>query len=178
MFFSALLVAALATLSSAARKCGTEEPGRALIAEHNAVMANSPAPDSFTAQAIVVPTVFHVLRTGTTEAQGNIPDAKLYSQLDVLNADYASAGISFNLVNITRTTSSSWFNDGAETAMKTALRQGTYKTLNVYFQNLSGGLLGYCYFPVSNPSASTINTDGCSVLYTSVPGGTATNYNL
>jgi hypothetical protein len=62
--------------------------------------------------------------------------------------------------------------------MKTALRKGSYGTLNVYFQNLSGGLLGYCYFPESNPSSDTITTDGCSVLSTSVPGGSATNYNL
>lgn len=61
--------------------------------------------------------------------------------------------------------------------MKTSLRKGGYNTLNVYFQNLSGGLLGYCYFPVSKPNAATIRTDGCSVLYTSLPNGTAENYN-
>ena len=94
-----------------------------------------------------------------------------------MNADYASAGISFNLLGITRTTNAAWYNDQAETAMKTALRKGTYGTLNVYFQNLSDGILGYCYFPVANPSASTLNIDGCAVLSTTVPGGSATNYN-
>lgn len=95
-----------------------------------------------------------------------------------MNSDYASAGISFNLVSTDRTTNADWYNDLAETPMKTALHKGTYGALNVYFQNLSGGLLGYCYFPVSSPDSATIINDGCSVLSTSVPGGTATNYNL
>lgn len=98
--------------------------------------------------------------------------------MDVLNEDYASAGITFNLLGITRTTNSAWYSDSNETAMKTALRQGDYKTLNVYFQNLGDGLLGYCYFPTSNPTASDLRLDGCSILSTSVPGGTTTSYNL
>jgi predicted Zn-dependent protease len=95
-----------------------------------------------------------------------------------LNADYASAGISFKLLGITRTTNSAWYNDQAETQMKAALRKGTYKTLNVYYQNLSGGVLGYCYFPKSNPDAATVSLDGCAVLSSSVPNGSLANYNL
>lgn len=60
--------------------------------------------------------------------------------------------------------------------MKKALRQGNYKTLNVYFQNLGGGLLGYCYYPTTK-SADAMLYDGCSILFSSVPGGTVTNYN-
>ncbi|KAI5795765.1 hypothetical protein EDC01DRAFT_64031 [Geopyxis carbonaria] len=166
----------------AIRKCGAPEPSKELIAANQRFAgedaANASLAGELFAQAVSVDTYFHVLRSGTSESAGNIPDADLYEQLDVLNADYASAGISFNLIEITRTTNANYFNDNSESAMKSALRQGDYSTLNVYFQNLQDGLLGYCYFPVSSPSSSDLNYDGCSVLYSSVPGGSATNYNL
>jgi hypothetical protein len=63
--------------------------------------------------------------------------------------------------------------------MKKKLRKGTYKTLNVYFMYEIGGNLGYCYFPTSVTSGSNdFYYDGCSILYSSVPGGSATNFNL
>lgn len=95
-----------------------------------------------------------------------------------MNDDYAQAGISFRLLGTTRTVNSQWANDGNELAMKKALRKGDYKTLNVYFQNLGDGLLGYCYFPVNGPTADDKIYDGCSVLFSSVPGGSTANYNL
>lgn len=61
--------------------------------------------------------------------------------------------------------------------MKKALRKGDYKTLNVYFLGLSGGLLGYCYFPDVN-NANNLMYDGCSILFSSVPGGSTATYNL
>lgn len=94
-----------------------------------------------------------------------------------MNEGFASAGISFNLVGTTRTTNTGWFNDSDEAAMKKSLRKGDYKTLNLYFQNLSGGLLGYCYFPSTN-NAQNILYDGCSILFSSLPGGTSTDYDL
>lgn len=60
--------------------------------------------------------------------------------------------------------------------MKAALRKGDYKTLNIYFQNLADGLLGYAYLPKRNPSASDKVVDGVSILFTSVPGGGEKNY--
>ena len=62
--------------------------------------------------------------------------------------------------------------------MKQALRKGDYKTLNVYFQSLANDLLGSCYFPVNKPTADDKVYDGCSVLFSSVPGGSTANYNL
>jgi len=94
-----------------------------------------------------------------------------------MNDDFAAAGITFKLAGTTRTVNSVWAADGNELAMKKALRKGDYKTLNVYFQALSGGTLGYCYFPTTQ-SGNTLIIDGCSILYTSVPGGSQTNYNL
>jgi hypothetical protein len=63
--------------------------------------------------------------------------------------------------------------------MKKALRQGSYKTLNIYFLMNMNGYFGYYYFPDNVTYGSgDFYYDGCSILYTTVPGGSQTNYNL
>ena len=84
-----------------------------------------------------------------------------------------------------------WAANGDDLAMKTALRQGTYSTLNVYFQSdlqtapgsgSASVLLGYCSLPsagvkTTTPPANYI-TDGCNILSGTMPGGVVTGYNL
>ncbi|MBI5444023.1 MAG: zinc metalloprotease [Deltaproteobacteria bacterium] len=123
---------------------------------------------------------FHVINKGTGIANGDIPASMITAQIDVLNAAYAPWGWSFNLVSTDRTTNSTWYTMGygtsAETAAKTALRQGTADDLNLYSANLGGGLLGWATFPSSY--ASKPNMDGVVLLYSSLPGGSAAPYNL
>ena len=122
---------------------------------------------------------WHVIRSGTGIANGDIPDSQITAQIDVLNAAYTGTGWTFNLVGIDRTTNSSWYTAGpstsAETQMKNALRQGSADDLNIYSSNPGGGLLGWATFPSSY--ASQPKKDGVVLLYSSVPGGTAAPYN-
>ena len=95
----------------------------------------------------------------------------------VQNAAYAPYSISFTLAGTDWTVNSGWAADGSELAMKKALRKGTYKDLNLYFMK-SMNYLGYCYFPVSTTTGSNdFYYDGCSILSSTVPGGSETNYN-
>ena len=103
----------------------------------------------------------------------------LNQQLAVLNEDYASSGVAFNLLGIDKTANPAWSQDGAENEMKSALRKGSYSTLNLYYLTYLSGYLGYCYFPTDAPEGSNDFTiDGCSILADTVPGGPADGYNL
>jgi hypothetical protein len=134
--------------------------------------------------SVVIPVVFHVIYSGTT---GNLSDAMLTAQLNVLNQAYnGSTGgtatpFTFVHAGTTRTNNATWYNDcdstSVETAMKTALRQGGPETLNFYTCGMTGsGLLGWATFPdwyAGNP-----DDDGVVVLDQSLPGGSASPYNL
>ncbi len=108
-----------------------------------------------------------------------IPDSQIYDQISVLNAAFEGTGWSFNLVSIDRTTNATWYtcSGGAcESAMKSALRKGSADDLNIYSNNMGGGLLGWATFP-SSYVASPLN-DGVVILSASMPGGSAAPYNL
>jgi hypothetical protein len=120
---------------------------------------------------------FHVIRKGTGLSNGDVPTSMITNQMNVLNAAFAGTGWSFTLVSTTRTTNTTWYNGcygSSETAMKSALRQGTADDLNIYTCNPSGGILGYATFPSSYNGAKT--RDGVVLLYASLPGGGADPY--
>jgi hypothetical protein len=122
---------------------------------------------------------WHVINNGTSTSQGNISDQSINSQINVLNAAYASSGWQFRLVSTDRTTNSSWYTCSGgtcETQMKNALRQGSADDLNVYSNNMGQGLLGWATFPSSYQSQPKM--DGVVILFSSLPGGSAAPYNL
>jgi Pregnancy-associated plasma protein-A len=128
----------------------------------------------------VIPVYWHVINNGTAIANGNIPDIQITNQIWVLNQAYANTGYSFMLVSTDRTTNAAWYTatngTTAERNMKDALRQGTADDLNIYSNNMGGGLLGWATFPSSY--ASSPKMDGVAILFSSVPGGTTVPYNL
>ncbi len=165
-------------------RCSTIEPTDAEkarieseIAVHLAGTAEGVSRQAITGGLVNV--YFHVVNQGAGIANGDTTSQMINDQISVLNAAYASSGWSFNLVATDRTTNATWYTDcygNSESAMKTALHKGTADDLNVYTCSPSGGILGYATFPSSYVSKPKL--DGVVLLYSSLPGGTATPYNL
>ncbi|KIK64210.1 hypothetical protein GYMLUDRAFT_71628 [Collybiopsis luxurians FD-317 M1] len=171
------------------RQCGTVISDEDLIAAEadfvskKAELGISPVPLATLATTLKV--YWHVIAKDTTVAGGYIPDSQIAAQIDVMNEAYADMGITWSLASTTRTINSDWFNNAGpdssqQTAMKNQLRTGGAADLNVYsvgFTSGSGeGLLGYSTFPSSYSSSP--KDDGVVMLFSSVPGGSTTNYNL
>jgi hypothetical protein len=140
---------------------------------------------SRSAGSMPIPVHVHVLNSGAGIENGDIPDSQINAQILVLNEAFGglTGGVNtpfrFVLQDITRTTNTSWFTMSkgsmAEHEAKGALRRGGPDALNLYTANPGGGILGWATFPwdyIGNAS-----DDGVVILYTSLPGGSATPYN-
>jgi hypothetical protein len=130
-------------------------------------------------------------------------DEQIEEQVSVMNKAYTGSGLSWVLAGTTRTLNAGWYNSAGpgsseQTAMKRALRVGNAKDLNVYtvgcvvhnrhlvlatwidpcsFKQGAGvGLLGYSTFPSSYSHAPL--DDGVVMLFSSLPGGTSSPYDL
>jgi Pregnancy-associated plasma protein-A len=166
------------------RICGTEsDPAKIAAMEQDFAERQSQmragGGDVASVTGGVINVYFHVIRRGTGVSNGDITSTMINNQINVLNAAYGQWGWQFNLVATDRTTNSTWFtgcySSTTETQMKNALRQGTADDLNIYTCSPSGGILGYATFPSSYASAP--KKDGVVILYSSLPGGTASPYN-
>jgi hypothetical protein len=129
------------------------------------------------AAAVTIPVYVHVIRNSS--GGGDVSDSRIAQQIAVLNDAYADDGFGFSLVATDRTNNSTWYTctgGSCETNMKNALRQGSADDLNIYLNNMGGGLLGWATFPSSYSSQP--KKDGVVVLSASLPGGSAAPYNL
>ncbi|MDP2004961.1 MAG: zinc metalloprotease [Rubrivivax sp.] len=120
----------------------------------------------------------HVITSAT--GAGNVSDAQINEQLNVLQAAYAGGAFTFNRIATTRTANSTWYTmtpgSTAESQAKNALRQGTADDLNMYVAGIGGGLLGWATFPWDYTARPKM--DGVVLLNASLPGGSAAPYNL
>jgi len=191
-------------------RCGADEHQAVLDAAHPELAAQRQAFDSRiasmvenntqakTSLIVYIPVVFHVIYANAAQ---NIPDAKIYEQLDVLNKDYSRTNVDAT------NTRSQFLSVAANTQIQFCLAQQTpagapttgivrvssptfpsnphtlspewnhLKYLNIYIGNLGSGLLGY-----SNLPPGSTGNDHAVILYSAVGGpnnpGTATPYHL
>lgn len=171
--------------TSHARTCGTVDPDIVTATRVEARLASAGTGSGALAPGDTTINVYVHIITNTSGA-GNVSDTAVANQIAVLNNAYSGATGGFNtkfrfaLAGIDRTANNTWYTVGygttAETQMKTALRKGTKRDLNLYLANIGGGLLGWATFPwdyAANPAK-----DGVVCLTASIPGGTAAPYNL
>ncbi|KAJ0423811.1 hypothetical protein BJY00DRAFT_25726 [Aspergillus carlsbadensis] len=184
--------------------CATVAPAESLKAEFRRLSAqvDDPAVNQGSRKAvepIEIATWFHVV---SSKANGDVvSEQMLNTQLSYLQEAYRNATITYRLEGVTRQTNDKWARNEDELAMKDALRKGSYRTLNVYFQTdlqaptdgaqghqqlglteqLATSVLGFCTLPdpainSTSPRASYVK-DGCSVLARTMPGGSLAHYN-
>ncbi|WP_372730142.1 zinc metalloprotease [Nocardioides sp.] len=137
-------------------------------------------PAAAAAAVATVPVYVHVMRDSS--GNGDVTDAQISQQISVLNASFggqkspeaADTGFTFTLAGIDRFNNTNWHRDKQSTTYRSQTRQGGRNALNIWLVNFS--YLGIATFPWDYASQPAI--DGIRVQYTSLPGGSATNYNL
>jgi hypothetical protein len=130
--------------------------------------------------AASVPVYINVMRDAA--GNGDVTDSQITQQIAVLNKTFggqessaaANTGFTFYLAGTTRYNNNQWHLDKQSTTYRKQTRKGGKNALNIWLVDFS--YLGIATFPwdyAQNPGI-----DGIRVQYTSLPGGTATNYNL
>ena len=148
--------------------CGTVKPTPEEQIQAEAIVAKFEELGGLQAQqaTVKIDTYWHTIKSGSL---GNT-DQDVANSMKVLNDAFAPT---FEFVLKQTTVSSNaeyWDIDyTSDSSMKNALHKGNRSALNVWSTKLTGGLLGYATFPTGRDS----NTDGVVILYSSVPGGTA-----
>jgi len=163
----------------AGRKCGTPQLNdfqKERIRAHMRV-ARANGMDAARVAPIEISVHYHVIHDGPV---GNVSDADLAEQIDVLNRCYSEHGITFTQASVTRTDNGTWhnmtMNSAAERAAKTALGHDQEQSLNFYTAGLGETLLGWATFP--SELSGDPQLDGVVVIFSSLPNGTFTPYDL
>jgi hypothetical protein len=162
-------------------RCGARNiPQEEMMEIENALSLNAVDNAAAVATPIIYDVYFHVINKGSGIANGDVSDAQIAEQFNVIKNAFASSNVVFNFMFTDRTTNNVWYTmtpgSSAESQAKTALRKGGKNALNVYTANIGQGLLGWATFPSDYSRAPSM--DGVVILYSSMPGGSAAPYNL
>ncbi|KAL2852637.1 hypothetical protein BJX68DRAFT_265521 [Aspergillus pseudodeflectus] len=185
MLLIAIITLFLGFTTSVAGRCGTRPPSNTVRALHieaevqeNAANARRTLDQRIF--GVTVNTYVHVI-----QPVGSTVDltARAVEQISVLNTHFANSntGFRFNLVSQQTIQNDAWVDVVPESAqefeMKSTLRQGRYRDLNVYIVTIENDppVLGYATFPEQHPSQTTRSLDGVVVIPNSLPGGVFPN---
>ncbi len=110
---------------------------------------------------------------------GAVTDQQVAAQVAELNQDFAGGeggvdtGFTFVLAGNDRFYNDQWHKDRQSSSYRSQTRKGGRNALNIWLVDF--GYLGIATFPWDD--ARNPRIDGIRVQYTSLPGGSATNYN-
>jgi hypothetical protein len=157
-------------------RCSTPNPSATEVARAELKLASAPPNNAMA--VVTIPVAVHVIRDNN--GNGGPSTQMMSAQIQVLNDAFASAGFAFTVASTDYSNNNNWYTCGpgssAESQMKNALHVGGPETLNIYYNNMGGGLLGWATFPWNYNSSPRM--DGVVVLSASLPGGSANPYNL
>lgn len=171
-------------------RCATEEPPLAerIALDRRIEEMRKSVPEERAAGSVEIPVFFHIL-TNEARNEGDISDADVQRQIDVLNVAYAGNGpggtgsptpFRFVLRGIDRTANDAWFNmayspvpNEVEKQAKRTLNKGGNSALNFYTARLADRTLGWARWPWDIAAG----VDGVVVRYSTLPGGTTPSYN-
>jgi hypothetical protein len=130
--------------------------------------------------AATVPVYIHVMRDAA--GNGDVTDTQISQQIAVLNKTFAgqessqaaNTGFTFTLAGVDRYNNTQWHQDKQSSTYRKKTRLGGKNALNIWLVDFA--YLGIATFPWDYAKQPGI--DGIRVQYTSLPGGSATNYNL
>ena len=186
----ALVLTLLVSLGASAqtllggRQCATPEPTIRQALETARVVETyrlGGAVERRAQESVTVPVAVHVLRSGLTVAEGDVPDAWIEAQVDTLNSAFAGFGVRFALALVNRVDNPEWYGDlrlgsAEERAMKAALALDPSRVLNLYTASLGLDYLGWATLPELYDEDDPYQ--GVVVLDQSLPGGSEAPYNL
>jgi hypothetical protein len=127
-----------------------------------------------------VPVYVHVM--AAADGTGDVTDKQIRDQVAVLNTTFAGressaaadTGFTFTLAGVDRFYNDKWHMDQQSNQYRRLTRQGGPDALNIWLVEFA--YLGIATFPWDYGSSGDI--DGIRVLWSSLPGGSETNYNL
>ena len=131
---------------------------------------------------ITVPVRVHVMRAAD-KVTGDVTDEQVAAQIAVLNRTFGGAeseagaktGFRFVLKSTDRYANDAWHADEKSRKYRSRTRIGSKKTLNMWLGGYTD-YLGIATFPWDVKRNGSV--DGVRVDYRSIPGGSATDYNL
>ena len=129
---------------------------------------------------VTVPVYVHVM--AAADGTGDVSDRQIRDQVAVLNRTFgggessaaADTAFTFTLAGVDRYYNDAWHNDQNSNQYRKATRLGGADALNIWLVEFQ--YLGIATFPWDYPNQGDI--DGIRVLWSSLPGGSETNYDL
>ncbi len=172
----ALLLTAVPGIAQApAGFCGIEDLDQDTARWIEGLVKSLPRPELRLAGSVEIPVAFHVVYAGP---KGRVSDQKIAALINNLNAAFSGSPFSFRLAKVDRTNNKTWYGNclslNNEKAMKRRLAVDPRRTLNIYTCKTSnfpvtGGVLGYAYYPFTFPENSYMH--GAVIHPSLMPGG-------